>query len=235
MRTPHHPPVRLPSGHVFDPERPRSDGVLNAEELDWCRHEGVPLGYDPAQTGWVSLLGEDDIDPDAPDTQTGALYSRPLLRLRPWRRDEAAVMCALLDDPTLWRYLPEPYPGPLSAELGAALIEVAAMEQHHEVRAVECGGGVVGQVRLLFDHHGADRRGAEISYWLGRAYWGHGIGTALVREATDDAFARHVMLECLRARVHPDNGASASVLVRAGYRPVGRDDGWLGFEHRRHA
>jgi RimJ/RimL family protein N-acetyltransferase len=233
MRTQHSPPVRLPSGHLFDPGRPRSDGVLNAEELDWCRREGVPLAYDPAQTGWISLLGEDDIDPDAPETQWGGLHAPALLRLRPWRRDEAALMCALLDDPAVWRYLPEPYPGPLSAQLGAELIEVAAMQGHHEVRAVECGGVVVGQVRLLFDRHGADRRGAEISYWLGHAYWGHGIGTVLVHEATEEAFARHTVLECLRARVHPDNGASASVLLNAGYRPVRRDDGWLGFERRR--
>lgn len=234
MRTQqHHAPVELPSGHRFDPERPRSDGVLNAEELDWCHHEGVPVGYDPAQTGWVSLLGEDDIDPDAPDTLAPAAHERPRVRLRPWRRDEAAVMRALLDDPEVWRYLPETYPDPLSAEMAADLIEVAAMERHHEVRAVEYGGGVVGQVRLLFDRHGADRRGAEISYWLGRAYWGHGIGTALVREATEDAFARHAALERIHARVHPDNPASAALLSRAGYRPALRDDGWLGFERRR--
>ena len=32
MRTPSHS-VQLPSGHLFDPARPRSDGPLNDEEL----------------------------------------------------------------------------------------------------------------------------------------------------------------------------------------------------------
>jgi ribosomal-protein-alanine N-acetyltransferase len=53
--------VTLPSGRVFDVARARSDGVLNPEELEYCARCNIPIGYDPAQLGWVTLLGEDDL------------------------------------------------------------------------------------------------------------------------------------------------------------------------------
>jgi RimJ/RimL family protein N-acetyltransferase len=53
--------VTLPSGRVFDLLRPRSDGVLDAEERAFCARANIPTGYDPAQLGWVTLLGEDDL------------------------------------------------------------------------------------------------------------------------------------------------------------------------------
>jgi RimJ/RimL family protein N-acetyltransferase len=53
--------VALPSGREFDLLRPRSHGVLDAEEREYCARANIPIGYDPAQLGWVTLLGEDDI------------------------------------------------------------------------------------------------------------------------------------------------------------------------------
>jgi RimJ/RimL family protein N-acetyltransferase len=53
--------VTLPSGRVFDLARARSDGVLNPEEHEYCARWNIPIGYDPAQLGWVTLLGEDDL------------------------------------------------------------------------------------------------------------------------------------------------------------------------------
>jgi ribosomal-protein-alanine N-acetyltransferase len=53
--------VALPSGRVFDLLRPRSDGVLDAEEREYCARANIPIGWDPAQLGWVTLLGEDDL------------------------------------------------------------------------------------------------------------------------------------------------------------------------------
>lgn len=226
-----HPAARPPEGPPFDPQRPRSAGVLGAEELDWCRREGVPVGYDPVQIGWVSLLGEDDLSgeetlrPPWPAAET-----EPVV-LRRWRRDEVDVLRGLLDDAEVWRWMPEPFPAPLTRELARDLIEVSLLESHHDVRAVEHDGRVVGQVRLLFDS--PQRRAAEISYWLGRAHWGRGLGGQVVRSGTRSAFERHPDLQELVARVHPSNRASAAILVKAGYRRVERNDGWLGFARAR--
>jgi len=207
--------------------------VLDREELEWCHTNGVPLGYDPVQIGWVPLSVEEDILSRAPDAAATPVLPDEGLSLRPWRTDEAGVLRGLLDDPEVWRHLPEDYPDPLTDEVAAELVAISLLEHHHEVRAVEVDGEVVGQVRLLFDGHGADRSGAEISYWLGRAHWGRGIGTKLVRHATETAFARHASLERLTARVHPDNSASAAVLAKAGYAHGPRSDGWVWFQRRR--
>src|SRR5688572_20258432 len=64
--------VTLPSGRVFEPARARSDGVLDPEELEYCARWNVPIGYDPAQLGWVTLLGEDDL-PARHAPSTGAI------------------------------------------------------------------------------------------------------------------------------------------------------------------
>ncbi len=50
----------LPNGRTLDVGRPRGDGVLDAEELAYCRENGVPVGFDPAQGGWLPLACEDD-------------------------------------------------------------------------------------------------------------------------------------------------------------------------------
>jgi RimJ/RimL family protein N-acetyltransferase len=52
--------VRLPSGRAFDPRRSRWEGVLDAEELDYCRTHGIELAYDCAQIGWVAAACVDD-------------------------------------------------------------------------------------------------------------------------------------------------------------------------------
>lgn len=53
--------VVLPSGRVFNLQRLRSEGVLDDEELSYCRHHDVALGYDCAQGGWVPLSCDDDL------------------------------------------------------------------------------------------------------------------------------------------------------------------------------
>ena len=43
----------LPSGRSFDPHRSRWQGLLDAEELAFCRQHGIPVAYDCLQLGWV--------------------------------------------------------------------------------------------------------------------------------------------------------------------------------------
>ncbi len=48
-------------GDTFELHRARSQGVLNSEELAYCREHRIPVGYDCIQIGWVPLGCEDDI------------------------------------------------------------------------------------------------------------------------------------------------------------------------------
>ncbi len=151
------------------------------------------------------------------------------LALRPWRRDEARTLRALLDDREVWRHLPDAYPGPLSDEVALALIERAADGAEHVVRAIAHDERVVGQVRLhLRSPHGAQDaawrvetvRDAELSYWLGRDHWGQGIASEVIPRFTRVMFAAHD-LHSIFARVDEGNGATRRALEKAGFADEG--------------
>jgi RimJ/RimL family protein N-acetyltransferase len=64
--------------------------------------------------------------------------------------------------------------------------------------------------------------GPEITYWLGRSYWGRGIGSAALKMFLERANPSRPM----RARVAKDNAASLRVLQKCGFRIVGEDRGF---------
>jgi len=49
----------LPSGRSFDPHRSRWQGLLDEEELAFCRQHGIPVAYDCLQLGWVPVTCAD--------------------------------------------------------------------------------------------------------------------------------------------------------------------------------
>lgn len=208
----------------------RSSGVLKAQDLAALRAAGVALAYDPVQIGWVALDCEDDLDPgmNAPSAQAADVAERRMrlhevtgrYRLRPWREDDLATFVALLDNPKVWRHLPEAYPAPLTEELARDLIELSNASDHHEVLAAEYWGEPIGQLRLAFAHS-ADRSQAEISYWLGEPFWGRGHGAGLVSFFTRMVFRKRPELRSIFARVHKANVASARALEKSGYRREG--------------
>jgi RimJ/RimL family protein N-acetyltransferase len=61
----------------------------------------------------------------------------------------------------------------------------------------------------------------EITYWIGRSYWGRGIATCAL-----DAFLAVDPTRPLRARVAADNLASRRVLEKCGFRVVGTERGF---------
>jgi len=67
----------------------------------------------------------------------------------------------------------------------------------------------------------------EITYWVGRSYWGRGIATDAVK-----AFLAVERTRPLHARVASDNVASRRVLEKCSFRAVGTD---RGFAHARSA
>jgi|JI8StandDraft_2_1071088.scaffolds.fasta_scaffold14210_4 RimJ/RimL family protein N-acetyltransferase len=187
---------------AFESARKRSEGPLTGQEVAELRRQGVPLVFDPVQVGWLRADTLDDIDPLA---ETGP----PVLTLRPWGAQDAGVFRALLDDPAVWRYLPEGYPGPLSPTDAEALIALANDPSLHDVCALLADGVPVGQVRLI-------PATGEVSYWLGRAHWGRGLAKRALRDWTVLCRARHPGL-ALWARVHNENAASRRVAETAGY------------------
>jgi RimJ/RimL family protein N-acetyltransferase len=61
----------------------------------------------------------------------------------------------------------------------------------------------------------------EVTYWIGRSYWGRGVATDAL-----DAFLAVERSRPLRARVAFDNVASRRVLEKCGFRVVATDRGF---------
>lgn len=144
-------------------------------------------------------------------------------QLREWRAEDAPRYVELLDNPRVWEHLPQDQPRPLTHETARALIELSSTASHHEVRAIEREGEVVGQVRLEFARGGrvALQREAEISYWLGEEYWGRSIMSDVVLLYTRSSFQAHD-LDSIFARIREENTASARLAEKCRYRYEGR-------------
>jgi RimJ/RimL family protein N-acetyltransferase len=274
---------QLPSGRVLPLDRSRWDGPLDAEELAWCRANGIPLAYDCAQTGWVVASCHDDEPMTSPnlatsagrDPESEALQLRathrlassaaddaernaavrdfaarhgvrtasalhfvlqfdaarrraataapptpaptPAFTFRPWTAADAPAYRALLDNPRLWQFLPEPFPGNLTEAMARTLIEVGSLPGRQETLAVERDGTPVGQVLLRFDPAFAGVRAGEVAYWLGEAHWGKGWMPQVLAAFLERSFAAH-QLDVVYAWIHDENRASERVAERCGLR-----------------
>ena len=83
-------------------------------------------------------------------------------------------------------------------------------------RVVVVDGDVVGTIGSW-----GDPGERELTYWIGRAYWGRGIATAAVQAllAVDSSRPMH-------GRVAADNAASRRVLEKCGFRVIATDRGY---------
>lgn len=81
---------------------------------------------------------------------------------------------------------------------------------------------------ILFDGHVAGHVASfkqfdkpEVTYWIGKEYWGKGIATKAL-----SAFLDHLEARPLYARAAKDNIASLRVLEKCGFKIVGEDKGF---------
>ena len=230
--------------------RRRFDGVLDAHELAEARRLGEPLSYCPLQQGWVHHAEEEEDDLAPPlSWQMGhvrlhkqiagtPVYPRAeALELRVWVEDDLALYQALMGEAGLWTWMLEDRPARLDDDTARALIALSTEGAHHKVRVATLGGLPVGQVRL---EYGATPETGELSYWLGGAHRGKGLGRRMVQRFLDRLAVRKPQITRITARVHPENRASQRLLLACGFEPCdrarlalpprGRDGGdWLGF------
>ena len=217
------------------PIRTRSAGVLSSSDLAMYDADGTALAFDPMQQGWVRADFEDDltlapaISFDTIEPKPRAKMNADLIPLQPqyflraWGTSDLEPYKALLDDPEVWHFMPEDYPNPLSDDMAMALIELSNASNHHQVYAIMRDGDVVGQVRLEYDVEQDNPSSAEISFWIGRPYWGKGIGRDVVKLFTTGSLRDNPWLTSLIARVHEENAKSMKALRNAGYVIEGAD------------
>lgn len=140
-----------------------------------------------------------------------------VFKFRRWSLDDLSDFVSLLDDEDMWRLIPEDYPAPLSLDDAASLMDTSNnIVDRHTVHAVEWQGNVIGQARVLFDRSSA--QSAEISYWLGKKYWGAGFASRFVPMYTRESFMNNPIVDRIVAKVVEGNDASIRLLEKAGYR-----------------
>lgn len=219
--------MTMPSAKYPQSCPPRSAGRVAHAAILPAQTDMAPAGrhFDPVHLTWMEVKRPDDLTPfpdplgPGPRGLADALTFAGLT-LRPWATGDGQSLQACLGDPAVWRHLPEPTPQSLDARAAHGLILAANSLPGQCTRAVVQAGRIIGQVRLEWRQPGADRpaREAEISYWLGTAHWGRGLGSAIVAGAVWRAFRNRLSLLRLTAKVHPENPASARVLEKAGFR-----------------
>jgi RimJ/RimL family protein N-acetyltransferase len=87
---------------------------------------------------------------------------------------------------------------------------------HVAKKTIIFNGQVAGQV-LSFQQFGEP----EVSYWIGKEYWGKGVATTALSQ-----FLNHLKIRPLYARAAKDNIASIRVLEKCGFTVFGEDKGF---------
>jgi RimJ/RimL family protein N-acetyltransferase len=80
------------------------------------------------------------------------------------------------------------------------------------------GGQVAGSVSSYRDE---EMEGPEVTYWLGKSYWGQGIATQALRALLDIVHVRPIFGRCAK-----DNLASRRVLEKCGFTVCGEGRGY---------
>jgi RimJ/RimL family protein N-acetyltransferase len=87
---------------------------------------------------------------------------------------------------------------------------------HTRVKVSE-NGSVAGSVSSYVD----EDEHLEVTYWIGKPYWGKGIATCAL-----SAFLEHSKVRPLYARAAKDNVGSLRVLEKCGFIRIGQDKGF---------
>ncbi len=144
------------------------------------------------------------------------------LLLRPWREDDREPFAAMNADPEVMAHLGAPLTRAESdtlldrfrARAAACGLGIQAVE-HRETRAF------VGMVGLWVpDWDAPFLPGVELTWRLGRTWWGQGLATEAAGDALSWAFDG-LRLPRVHAWTAPDNRASLRVMERIGMTPVG--------------
>ncbi|MEN6372459.1 MAG: GNAT family N-acetyltransferase [Armatimonadota bacterium] len=139
------------------------------------------------------------------------------LILRPLRQSDAPELFPLINDADVAQYMfrvPHPYPEDVLPEwLKKAEAAMKRKEQFEFAIITKETGKPAGVCSL--DGISWENENAELGYWLGKPYWGHGIMTEAAKAVVTFGFDI-LGLERIYASCFEENKASAKVIQKAG-------------------
>jgi RimJ/RimL family protein N-acetyltransferase len=134
--------------------------------------------------------------------------------VRRWRASDKASLLRHADDEQVSVGLSDHFPWPYTPADADDFLQGRVIGTA-DALAIEIDGAAVGGIGM---QRGVDvhRHGAEIGYWLGRAYWGRGLMSRIVPAWRDHLFATQGYRR-LEAKVYSNNPASAHLLEKCGF------------------
>lgn len=133
---------------------------------------------------------------------------------------DAASLARVANDREVWRNLTDRFPHPYTVDDAVEWIERCEQQGEPPLQfAIVVDDQIVGGAGFELGE-GERRRSVDIGYWLGSAYWGRGLASAVVDALTHYAFDTFD-LNRIQASVFGWNRASAGVLHKCGYRIEG--------------
>ncbi len=145
------------------------------------------------------------------------------LILRPWAESDVKALHRLLNDWEVIRTLAR-VPFPYAMENAQDWISTSRSQRMDGTAYNLAISGTDNGTELLVGGIGlqvfADQRRAELGYWIGRAYWGHGVASEAAGRMARWALA-NLPVDRIEANVSTENYASIAVLRRIGFRHVG--------------
>lgn len=148
-------------------------------------------------------------------------YETGRVVLRRFEPDDVPVLAAYRSDPEVARYQDwsVPFGADAAAELVAAQADLAGPAPGRWIQVgIEHAGELIGDVAIRLDDSGAL---ATLGYTLRADHQGLGLGIEAVGAAVDRLFAL-TGVHRVAATLDPDNGPSARLLERLGFRYEGR-------------
>lgn len=146
------------------------------------------------------------------------------ISFRDWQPDDLEKYHSFLAQEEMWEWIPDAMPSPFTLETARQFLDLAMRSGRHRVKAIESNGQLVGQIRLLYDppmkvQKFIDQdpyRVAEISFWIGKPFWGRGIMKSALASFLGD-IRKEKELDAVYAWIHPGNVASAKAVEYAGF------------------
>jgi RimJ/RimL family protein N-acetyltransferase len=143
------------------------------------------------------------------------------IHLRRWRAFDIDGLVRCANNRKIWINLRDRFPHPYTradAEAWLALCEAQAEPQLNF--AIDLDGEAIGGIGFerMTDVH---RMTAEVGYWIAEPFWGRGIASLALAQATAYGFDT-LGLERIQAMVFEGNAASMRVLEKNGFEFEGR-------------
>lgn len=138
------------------------------------------------------------------------------IALRPWRRADIEPLAQLAGDPDVSRFMSSRFPHPYRLEDAKQQVEFClGYTGRDQFFAVTEGGRLCGGANLgYFD---GQRPGAcGIGYWLGKPFWGRGLGSQVAELLCQRAFSDSE-ISCIEAYVVCENLGSIRILEHCGF------------------